>query len=356
MRNLTHASFSTPARRVDWADYAKGFCIIMVVMMHSTLGVGEAVGREGFMHVLVAFAKPFRMPDFFMISGLFLSRVIDRDWRTYLDRKVVHFAYFYVLWVTIQFAVKAPVFAAAHGWPYVFEQYALAFIEPFGTLWFIYLLPIFFVVTKATRKLPPAAVWCVAAAMQIATIQTGWTTIDEFTGRFVYFYTGYLLAPQIFTFAALMQARSRRAMVALLAWALVNGGLVYAGVAGWPVISLVLGLAGASAVIAVSALMARAHVFGWVRYCGEHSIVIYLAFFLPMAATRTLLLKTGLVADVGRHVADRHHRRRHRRARDLVGGPRHCAQVPVRASRRVLDRAAGARCYAGAVVPTRRCF
>jgi uncharacterized membrane protein YcfT len=299
MRNLTQASFSVPARRVDWADYAKGFCIIMVVMMHSTLGVGEAVGREGFMHLLVAFAKPFRMPDFFMISGLFLSRVIDRDWRTYLDRKVVHFAYFYVLWVTIQFAIKAPVFAAAHGWPYVIEQYAFAFIEPFGTLWFIYLLPIFFVVTKATRNLPPAAVWCAAAGLQIATIQTGWTTIDEFAGRFVYFYTGYLLAPQIFTFAALVQARSRRAALGLLAWALVNGGLVYAGFAGWPVISLVLGLAGATAVIAVSALMARAHVFGWVRYCGEHSIVIYLAFFLPMAATRTLLLKTGLVADVG---------------------------------------------------------
>ncbi len=35
------------------------------------------------------------------------------------------------------------------------------------------------------------------------------------------------------------------------------------------------------------------------RYCGEHSIVIYLAFFLPMAATRTLLLKTGVIADIG---------------------------------------------------------
>jgi hypothetical protein len=27
--------------------------------------------------------------------------------------------------------------------------------------------------------------------------------------------------------------------------------------------------------------------------------VIYLAFFLPMAATRTLLLKTGVIADIG---------------------------------------------------------
>ena len=36
-----------------------------------------------------------------------------------------------------------------------------------------------------------------------------------------------------------------------------------------------------------------------IRYCGENSIVIYLAFFLPMAATRTVLLKTGVIADLG---------------------------------------------------------
>src|SRR5579864_4451385 len=105
--------------RVDWVDYAKGICIIMVVMMHSVLGVELAAGQTGFMHLVVAFAKPFRMPDFFLISGLFLPLVIDRDWRTYLDRKVMHFAYFYVLWVTIQFGFKAPAFAADTSWPHV---------------------------------------------------------------------------------------------------------------------------------------------------------------------------------------------------------------------------------------------
>jgi hypothetical protein len=45
--------------------------------------------------------------------------------------------------------------------------------------------------------------------------------------------------------------------------------------------------------------MAKAKAFEPVRYCGQNSIVIYLAFFLPMAATRTLLVKTGLVPDVG---------------------------------------------------------
>src|SRR5215469_17657503 len=164
---LPTARLVPPDGRVDWVDYAKGFCIIMVVMMNSTLGVEQAAGQTGFMHLLVAFAKPFRMPDFFLISGLFLAVVIDRDWRTYLDRKVVHFAYFYVLWVTIQFGFKAPGFAAEQGWSHVGYLYLESFIEPFGTLWFIYLLPVFFVVIKLSRGLPPALIWGVAAALEM---------------------------------------------------------------------------------------------------------------------------------------------------------------------------------------------
>ena len=55
--------------RVPWVDTAKGVCIVLVVMMHSTLGVGEAMGGEGFMHDIVAFARPFRMPDFFRLGA-----------------------------------------------------------------------------------------------------------------------------------------------------------------------------------------------------------------------------------------------------------------------------------------------
>jgi uncharacterized membrane protein YcfT len=40
-------------------------------------------------------------------------------------------------------------------------------------------------------------------------------------------------------------------------------------------------------------------VFKPLRYCGRNSIVIYLAFFLPMAASRGLFLKTGWITDVG---------------------------------------------------------
>ena len=288
-----------PQGRVDWVDYAKGFCIVMVVMMHSTLGVEAEAGREGFMHYVVAFATPFRMPDFFLISGLFLARVVERDWRTYLDRKVVHFAYFYVLWTAIQFAVKAPHFAAEVGWSGVLGLYLESFIEPLGILWFIYLLPVFFVVTKATRAMPPAVIWLIGAALEIAHVSTGWTVIDEFASRFVYFYTGYLLAPRIFALAALVQARPALAGLALAGWALLDGFAVFGGYSKLPFLSLGLGLVGAAAVVSVAALLAQVAWFDALRFCGRNSIVIYLAFFLPMAATRTVLLTTGVIADIG---------------------------------------------------------
>jgi len=285
--------------RVDWVDYAKGFCIVMVVMMHSTAGVEQAAGEPSWMGHVVAFAKPFRMPDFFLISGLFLARVIDRDWRTYLDRKVVHFAYFYALWVTIQFAFKAPGLATEHGALGVVWLYAEAFIEPFGTLWFIYLLPIFFVVTKLTRNVPPIVIFAIAAALEIAPVETGWTVIDEFAARFVYFYLGYVLAARIFQIAAAAQMRPALAAYALVAWALLNGFYVFSGLADKPFVSLTLGVAGAAAVVSLAALMAKSDVFAALRYLGRNSIVVYLAFFLGMAASRSVLLNTGLIPDLG---------------------------------------------------------
>ena len=285
--------------RVAWVDYAKGFCIIMVVMMHSTLGVEKAAGADGWMNYLVEFARPFRMPDFFMIAGLFLARVIDRDWRTYLDKKVVHFAYFYVLWLTIQFTFKAPMIAAADGAAGALHAYALAFIDPFGTMWFIYLLPIFFVATRLARRVPWWAVWVAGAMLEALPIHTGWILIDEFAARFVYFYTGYVFAPQIFRVAAWVIARSWQAGALLLAWAMAEGLAVFNGIADLPGVSLALGLVGALAVVSFSSLLSKSDLMAPVRYCGRNSIVIYLAFFLPMAVSRTVLLRLGVIDDIG---------------------------------------------------------
>ena len=97
--------------------------------------------------------------------------------------------------------------------------YLKSFIEPFGTLWFIYLLPIFFVVTKLTRKIPPLAVLAVAAALETMHLATGWTVIDEFGARIVYFYSGYLFAGYVFALSDRARARPALAVAGLALWA-----------------------------------------------------------------------------------------------------------------------------------------
>ena len=95
------------------------------------------------------------------------------------------------------------------------QAYALGFVEPFGTLWFIYLLPVFFVVTKLLRPVPPLAVFLAAAVLEMAPIHTGWMVIDEFATRFVYFFAGYWLAPHVFRFAEAVSCAAAQAIVAL---------------------------------------------------------------------------------------------------------------------------------------------
>lgn len=307
------------AARVGWVDTAKGICIILVVMMHATLGVGEATGRTGWLHAVIAFAHPFRMPDFFLISGLFLGLVIDRPWLRYLDRKVVHFVYFYVLWLAIQFVFKAPEMVAEGGPAAPFGEFLFAFVQPFGTLWFVYLLPVFFVFTRLVRHLPAWFVLAWAAVLEILPVHTGSILFDEFCARYVFFLAGYLLAARIFDLARWVEARRARSLLLLAAWALVNGMLVFtpapdglafllqhdftgqgnAGLAVLPVVSLLLGVAGTMAIVAVSAMVAKAPWSAGLNWLGAHSIVIYLAFFLPMAVSRAVLLRLGLFEDVG---------------------------------------------------------
>jgi len=308
---------SAAESRIDWVDHAKGICIVLVVMMHSTLGVEKAAGAEGWMHVLVQFAKPFRMPDFFLISGLFLASVIDRLWRRYLDRKVVHFLYFYLLWTAIQFALKTPAWLGEGQSPgEIGMLLALSFIEPFGTLWFIYMLPVFFVVTRLLKGVAWPVLLGAAALLEMLPIHTGWLLIDEFASRYVYFLAGWLFAPQVFALANRVRANIPEALLLLAAWALANFTLAFtpapqaliaalgnpAGmefVADLPVVSLALGAAGAMAIIAISSLIAATPALRAAGWLGRHSIVIYLAFFLPMAVARAVLLKFAPFLDIG---------------------------------------------------------
>lgn len=290
------------APRIDWVDYAKGLCIILVVMMHAVLDYQNDVGATGWLDPIVAFAKPFRMPDFFLIAGLFLSRTIHKSQIDYLDRKGVHFAYFYILWLFIQSLFFDGGLIVTDPLAYL-TKYAAGLVDPFTTLWFVHMLAVFYLVTWALRAVPKWIVFIAALMVQVAfsmdLIHTSFTQFDKFCAYFVYFYVGYAASGLVFAAVDWLSARPRLACAGLFVWALANTAAVRFGWATLPGVSFAAGIAGAAALMAIGGLMARDQIGGWVRYAGQNSIVIYLTFFIPVKVLQLVFAQTGIIPDVG---------------------------------------------------------
>lgn len=293
-------ALSADADRVGWVDFAKAICIVAVVTMYATHHVQQITQSTGWMQAVVEFAQPFRMPDFFLIAGLFVSRVLNRSLRSYIDSKVLYFFYFYAVWVTFRFVTLNVGGLLGEERLSLLPSYLHLFIEPpSGPLWFIYILALFFIATRILRSVPPWLVLAGAAALQIAHIETGSVFVNKFTYYFVFFYSGYLFAPHIFRLAEWMQSRIFLSLATLVGWFLANALLVEFEIASLPGMSLVLGYAGAIAVMLVATLLARMPGMKWFSYLGKNSIVVYLGFVIPLGFMRWLISNSPFISDVG---------------------------------------------------------
>ena len=297
--------------RMPWVDTAKGLSIILVVMMYSAYNTGEHTGGVGFLHYIMGFATPFRMPEFFLISGLFLSQVIDRPWRRYIDRRVVHYLYFYVLWAIISIGLKIGIFSRDPAG--MLHDLAWAIVEPYGVLWFIYMLAVFGIVIRALRELrvPHWIVIPIAAGLQMWAPRPESYAVEQFAAYFIFFYLGFVMAPLVFRLVEWTQARPAIAVAGLAVWAIVNGLLVYSpgyvvepvdtkmGLAAWPPLHLLLAVAGAVALCVLGGFLSSFASMEWLRWLGEHSLVVYVAFTIPMSIFRGAAMASGLLTDTG---------------------------------------------------------
>lgn len=305
MHTPSMPAFGTPAAtadRVGWVDYSKGICILLVVMFHTVNHYEAAVGAEGWMRWIVDFSKPFRMPDFFLISGLFLARTINSNLLSYIDKKVVHFAYFYLLWLGLTLLLTDNDTLRADPAEFV-KLYAWNIVQPTGVLWFVHMLAVFYVVTRLVSRLPKWVVLLAAASLQVAHqalwIDTPSFVANRFMEYFVFFFLGYAVAGLIFDVAERAKAKPWFTVGILVGWAVCNDWLTQNNMHALPVYGLMMGLAGALAIVEIAALLSNFRSARFLRYCGQNSIVIYLTFFFPMTVLERFLASKQIIPDVG---------------------------------------------------------
>ncbi|HUD49925.1 acyltransferase family protein [Parvibaculum sp.] len=279
--------------RIDWVDAAKGLTMTLVVMKHATYNDAAVLHQVPYLfNFLCEFTIPFRMPLFFLVAGLFAMRALKSDLRTFIDGKVLHFVYFYLLWSVIQIGLKI-VLPHDSEWAVSYRDLLMIPFEPFGLLWFIYELSVFFVAMRLLRDVRKPIVIGFALVLYFSKLHTGWTIPDEFAQRFIFFVSGVYGAPYVFRMAEWTRAHMRQALAVSAAMLLAAGAIVFSGAVDLRPMELLTGyIGGAATLMLVVTLVAR----GWagpLTYIGSRSLYVFLAFFLPMAATRTLLVKLG---------------------------------------------------------------
>ncbi|MGL4441601.1 MAG: acyltransferase family protein [Bosea sp. (in: a-proteobacteria)] len=292
--------------RLQWADVAKGLSIALVVMMHSTLGVQEAMNAAGWLNPVVEFAKPFRIPAFFLIAGFFFAGMLGRSWRALIDRRVLHFVYFLLLWSGILFVLKGG-FLGLTSPNAALNSLGLSLLEPNSALWFIHALIVFAVVARASAEMPAWLVVGGAALLHMLMPETGWTAIDEFAQRFVFFVAGCRMAQTVANLASEAAKKPRTSLLIVMATAISTalavwpaslgiGGGISANIA---IMSLVLGFTGGLSLIIVAVHLAASRIGPALAHLGRNSLTIYVAFTIPMATMRIVLIKCGLFTDPG---------------------------------------------------------
>ncbi len=293
---MSRKSHGFTEQRFAWADFAKGLTIILVAMMHSTLGVELAAGDTAIMGWIVDFARAFRMPLFFAIAGLFAASALKRSWLSFSNAKLVHFAYFYVLWSVLQIGARLAL--AGHGQHDItWTQFLLIPIEPFGTIWFIFVLPLFLLVARLSRSVPPILVFSASVLLSLLQTRTGWIAPDAFSKYLVFFLGGLYGAPWLTALADWARGRILAVLALFALFGCANLQVMSWGLIESPGFALILGLAGTVALVSLSGLAGHHRLAAPVRYCGRNSLVIYVAFSFPMVAARAIGTKSGLMVD-----------------------------------------------------------
>jgi fucose 4-O-acetylase-like acetyltransferase len=139
-----NAAHILESKRLAWIDYAKGLTIILVVYHHCYLTlINSGVQVSSWMINANLFVYSFRMPMFFMLSGLFIAKSLQkRGAKKYIENRARILLYPYLLWAFLQATAGIVFNQYAHA-TWNLERYLVIFYQPNATSQLWYLITLF---------------------------------------------------------------------------------------------------------------------------------------------------------------------------------------------------------------------
>ena len=290
--SATHRVTAPIAVRALWPDVARGATVLLVVAMHlmylQLVPLLQGTPATTWHKPIVDWTTPLRMPLFFVVSGYLSARMLQRSWRAGISGRVAPRAYLYVVWLAIT-ALTLLGFASWDGEGYDAWGYFVSELwQPTGVLWYIWALAAFFLVAKATQRLPD---WFVVAAAALAAIGVELVDVGSWksiVAGFLPFVVG-ARAPQ--AIRALTERSDWRHGLAVLALAV--GMVALRRELPLPAISqLVMSAVCVAAVLMLLPRIAHWRVLRPIRHVGRNTLVIFALHPLLIIAANRFLRET----------------------------------------------------------------
>lgn len=295
-------NFKPPeANRLGWIDYAKGIAIILVVYRHVVYGLKNsgAVVSQWIIDGNNMFYS-FRMPLFFLLSGLFFERSIARKGESgFLVTRVNTLLYPYLLWALIQITLQM-TFSSVVNAHRTGADYLNILVQPrhLDQLWYLFALfnvtLLYLLIAKLFRYDKFAQVLVSLALLAIAPLVNSISTLYDIALHYIFFCIGHLTATYFFSEKIQERLSSAYALLILLPvfsvcqyYFLYHQQMnlfLYAAIA----------LIGSLFTIMVSFQLAKYKAVPILRTFGHYSLYIYLLHVPIVAVIRYFLLTTQM--------------------------------------------------------------
>lgn len=301
--------------RLAWIDYARGIAIILVLYRHVFEGIKQA-GISVAHYLPVEYANimfySFRMPLFFIVSGVFVARSLHkRGIQKFIENKARTIIYPYVIWGSLQIILQY-IFSA-----YINTDkenlnllYLLYSPREVGQFWYLYALfnvAVLYVILKVYAKLN--ALQCTALGILmfylsslLSQYQVNTWFMADILHYFVFFAVGDLFSSIVLNSIHNEVGYFKKH---ILLWVIpfIGAQAVYLYLNlqhpsvlfdyveySMPVIFLIIAFLGCGFVILLSQYLDKTGKIKWLRIVGEHSLYIYVVHVIVMAAVRIFMM------------------------------------------------------------------
>ena len=284
--------------RLHWVDYLKGIAILLVVYRHILIGMN----RSGFQIPSYLFSAnmiffSFRMPLFFILSGIFLGGSLAKRTPGQLALlKFENLLYPYLIWATIQVSLQIAMGHLSHftNADRTLRDYTYILYQPRNVDQFWYLPALFnttivYIFTKTQLKFPIYAQLTFGVALYFtAPFVQGVSMLSDWMEFYIFFALGDALSKQFFQPSFQKVLRNPLSLV-LISPVFIYAQIFYLGHDVNTIEFLVIALIGCVTMFMIAFLLERMNVANWLRILGYHSLYIYVIHVMVAAVVRNVM-------------------------------------------------------------------